>query len=119
MIQPSVQGASARQAGLTIQLMQAGSVPAGRQAGNGGGIVAMASFVAVAIAFLRDPVRMVVAAGVVLFSKAQAVESLLTSVQFTRTWGQGLSNGFLASPGYAIWSDYWNKRRRDGNERPT
>jgi len=65
--------------------------------------------VAVLIAKLLDPISFIVALVIVLFSRrwwiiivaaavsAVIVETILTSTQFTRTWGQGLLLGFVAS----------------------
>ncbi|MGF6862843.1 hypothetical protein ABIE69_003433 [Rhodobacteraceae bacterium MBR-64] len=63
---------------------------------------------AVFIAKLLDPVGFFVALVVVLFSKKKWIillaavlaavvgETILTSIQYTRNWGQGLPIGFLA-----------------------
>ena len=65
--------------------------------------------IAVFLAALLDPIRLVIALLVVLFSRqkwiilvaaaisALAIETLLSSTQHTRTWGQGLPVGSIAS----------------------
>ena len=69
----------------------------------------MAVLTGVLLAMLLDPVRLVLTLGVVLFSRkiwiipiaaicsAVVVETMLTSSQMTRDWGEGIVIGFLAS----------------------
>jgi hypothetical protein len=97
----------------------------------------MAVFMAVFLAKLLDPVGFVVALIVVMFSRkkwiillaavlaALVVETMLSSIQHTRTWGQGLPIGFLvglvhASTVFAIrWWFNANRQLKRGSPNET